>query len=144
MSDNDTTDIVSRGGPLPGMAHDYFGPDAVPGPYTDNTPPDTSAVTTPGVEHRDRLGAFQPHDPDDIAVPVEIDSRISPSQQQQQQPPLPPLPSESPGDISPAAPPPPVVPQPHYPDDGRFELYGSSPTEYVSPSSPEPPDDRAR
>ncbi|KAK1781397.1 hypothetical protein QBC45DRAFT_405368 [Copromyces sp. CBS 386.78] len=64
-----TSDVQSR----PGGTQDYFGPEAAVGPYSDSRLPSTG--TTPGVD-RDRGVPLQPHGPGDIAVPVEIDSRM--------------------------------------------------------------------
>ncbi len=113
-----TSDVVSRAGPLRGLAQDYFGPDAVAGPYTDTG---TSGVTTPG-----QGVPVEPQGPADIVAPVEIDSlpkdgrRASVMHSQQ-------------------------VPDTI---DGRFELYGSenpspndgvtSPSEQPTPASPQP------
>ncbi|KAH6845003.1 hypothetical protein B0I37DRAFT_446953 [Chaetomium sp. MPI-CAGE-AT-0009] len=70
MSDA-TSDWMSRSG-RGGLAQDYFGPDPAVGPYSETH--NTSPVTTPGL---DRGGVpLQPHEPGDIAVPVEIDSRM--------------------------------------------------------------------
>lgn len=55
---------------LPGLTQDYFGPNAVPGPYT--VP--VSAVT-PGGNGGNGGVPMQPHGPHDIVAPVEIDSR---------------------------------------------------------------------
>ncbi|KAM0281579.1 hypothetical protein ACHAQH_003448 [Verticillium albo-atrum] len=52
-----------------GLTQDYFGPPAVEGPYTENA---TSAATSPG-----RGVPVQANSPNDIAAPVEIDSRIT-------------------------------------------------------------------
>jgi hypothetical protein len=55
-----------------GLVQDYFGPAPAVGPYSETH--NTSPMTTPGV---DRGGVpLQPHGPGDIAVPVEIDSRM--------------------------------------------------------------------
>ncbi|KAK3370280.1 hypothetical protein B0H63DRAFT_313061 [Podospora didyma] len=126
MSD-DTTDIVSRGGPLPGMVHDYFGPSAVPGPYTETQ--NTSAMTTPGIDGQRGGVPLQPDNPDDIVVPIEIDSRERASPEEQQ--------PRSPGS---AATTPPALYGSHTPSaaPGRFELYGSSPSGHVSPNTPSP------
>lgn len=71
-----TSDVQSR----PGGTQDYFGPEAVVGPYSESRLP--SAGTTPGVD-RDRGVPLQPHGPGDIAVPVEIDSRMMTEQDHQ-------------------------------------------------------------
>lgn len=63
------SDIVSHGGRLRGLTQDYFGPDAVAGPYTETSYYDTTPATA------DRAVPTAPHGPDDIAAPVEIDSR---------------------------------------------------------------------
>ncbi|KAF7552202.1 hypothetical protein G7046_g7484 [Stylonectria norvegica] len=64
------TDItsVSRNQPRRGLTQDYFGPDAVPGPFTE---PTGSNPTSPG---SGRAVPGQPHGPGDITAPVEIDS----------------------------------------------------------------------
>ncbi|PKS07635.1 hypothetical protein jhhlp_006241 [Lomentospora prolificans] len=53
-----------------GLTRDYFGPNAVDGPLTER---DGDEALTPG--QRDRGVPAQPHAPEDIAAPVEIDSR---------------------------------------------------------------------
>lgn len=54
-----------------GLAYDYFGPDAVAGPYTDQ---DGTAQRTPNLlEHGVPV---RPRQPSDIAAPVELDSRL--------------------------------------------------------------------
>ncbi|KAI8672729.1 hypothetical protein LRP88_02753 [Fusarium phalaenopsidis] len=91
-----------------GLTRDYFGPDAVAGPYTDPAISPTTA-TSPGM---DRAVPIQAHGPGDIAAPVEIDSTF-----------LSPMTSPSAG---------------HTPGsetiDGRFELYGND--EPISPGRP--------
>ena len=88
FSDATASDVpMSRSG----MAHDYFGPDAALGPYSDLSPyPDeggngviaapggpNATTTTSGPPERRTGGVpLQPHGPGDIAVPVEIDSRV--------------------------------------------------------------------
>lgn len=66
------------GGGLRGLAADYFGPAAVPGPFTDapheGGSPSSAAATPPGGNNRDRAVPRAPHSPDDITAPVEIDS----------------------------------------------------------------------
>ncbi|KAL9946023.1 hypothetical protein D7B24_007566 [Verticillium nonalfalfae] len=52
-----------------GLTQDYFGPAAVEGPYTENA---ASTTTSPG-----RGVPVQANSPNDIAAPVEIDSRIT-------------------------------------------------------------------
>lgn len=71
-----TSDVQSR----PGGTQDYFGPEAAVGPYSDSRLPSTG--TTPGVD-RDSGVPLQPHGPGDIAVPVEIDSRMMAEQDHQ-------------------------------------------------------------
>ncbi|KAI9167719.1 hypothetical protein HJFPF1_03853 [Paramyrothecium foliicola] len=57
--------------PANGLTQDYFGPDAVVGPFTETVI--STAATSPNPE---RTGVpSQPQSPGDIAVPVEIDSR---------------------------------------------------------------------
>ncbi|RSL40778.1 hypothetical protein CEP53_013159 [Fusarium sp. AF-6] len=53
-----------------GLTRDYFGPDAVAGPYTDSAISPTTAAS-PGMG---RAVPIQAHGPGDIAAPVEIDS----------------------------------------------------------------------
>ncbi|CAJ2502690.1 Uu.00g100840.m01.CDS01 [Anthostomella pinea] len=60
-----------------GLVYDYFGPEPVMGPYTDT---DADPMTTPGMPSGgtgrfDASGA--PLGPDDIRLPVEIDSRVA-------------------------------------------------------------------
>ncbi|KAL1888690.1 hypothetical protein Sste5346_009396 [Sporothrix stenoceras] len=55
---------------LPGLTQDYFGPNAVPGPYTVPV-----WATTPGGNAGVGGVPMQPHGPHDIVAPVEIDSR---------------------------------------------------------------------
>lgn len=76
----DSPGTVSHGGRLRGLTADYFGPAAVAGPFTeapedggDGSP--TPGTTPPGGTNRDRAVPRDPHSPDDIAAPVEIDSR---------------------------------------------------------------------
>jgi hypothetical protein len=73
-----TTDIPSPNGGLRGLTADYFGPIAVPGPFTESGAeaglPDSLVTTPPGGNNRDRAVPREPHSPDDIAAPVEIDS----------------------------------------------------------------------
>ncbi|EAA31458.2 hypothetical protein GE21DRAFT_7862 [Neurospora crassa] len=71
-----TSDVQSRSG----GTQDYFGPEAAVGPYSDSRLPSTG--TTPGID-RDRGVPLQPHGPGDIAVPVEIDSRMMTEQENQ-------------------------------------------------------------
>ncbi|KAG7288553.1 hypothetical protein NEMBOFW57_004906 [Staphylotrichum longicolle] len=107
------------GGGLGGLAQDYFGPAPAVGPYSDTHT--TSAVTTPGLE---RGGVpLQPHEPGDIAVPVEIDSRLREARRVPEGLAITPGGSGSPGDD----------------EDGhqRFELYGSE-VGQISPTLPSP------
>lgn len=60
----------ARGGPLPGLTNDYFGPAAASGPYT--TPPEHHYGGGGGPVRGDDHGT--PHGPDDIAAAVEIGS----------------------------------------------------------------------
>ncbi|KAK1964740.1 hypothetical protein LY78DRAFT_713888 [Colletotrichum sublineola] len=55
------------------MSEDYFGPDAVAGPYTETetVPSDRVAVTSPG---RGRGVPLQAYSPSDVVAPVEMDS----------------------------------------------------------------------
>lgn len=107
--------VVSRSGRLRGLAADYFGPAAVPGPFTEAHPhqegdglsPGSMTSTSPlppGGNNRDRAVPRDPHSPDDITAPVEIDSR---SRQR---------------DVSDT-----IV--------GRFELYGGDPSEQLASPS---------
>ncbi|KAK3904152.1 hypothetical protein C8A05DRAFT_13946 [Staphylotrichum tortipilum] len=122
MSDA-TSDVVSRNGRL---AQDYFSSGPAVGPYSDTY--SASGMTTPGVE---RGGVpLMPHDPADIAVPVEIDSRLREEER-------PAAPSASPPEGS-------LGDQEKEEVEERFELYGSevgSPS-VVSPYLGSPPDDR--
>lgn len=102
-----------------GAAQDYFGPAPAVGPYSETH--STSAVTTPGL---DRGGVpLQPHEPGDIAVPVEIDSRLSET----------PKPAEA--VIRPGR----SASYDSYYGDGheRYELYGSD-VGQISPTLPSP------
>ncbi|AEO62309.1 uncharacterized protein THITE_2060551 [Thermothielavioides terrestris NRRL 8126] len=125
----ENSDMASRSGRLAGLAQDYFGPTPAVGPYSDTH--GTSAVTTPGM---DRGGVpLQPHEPGDIAAPVEIDSRLREAQR---------APAAAGGYY------------PHAGEDGleRYELHGSdlgqiSPSSLPSPFAggmPSPPDERPR
>ncbi|OIW23687.1 hypothetical protein CONLIGDRAFT_649704 [Coniochaeta ligniaria NRRL 30616] len=73
--------VTRGGGRLRGLTADYFGPAAVPGPFTEpphqqgDGSPSTMATTPPGGNNRDRAVPMDPHSPDDITAPVEIDSR---------------------------------------------------------------------
>ncbi|KAI0601405.1 hypothetical protein F4775DRAFT_449121 [Biscogniauxia sp. FL1348] len=77
LSDGSSAVYRDGGG---GGGHDYFGPDAVAGPYTEdaNVAPEAGAgagaMTSPGA--RSAGVPVLPMDPDDIVPPVEIDSRI--------------------------------------------------------------------
>lgn len=109
-----TSDVQSR----QGGTQDYFGPEAAVGPYSDAQLP--SAGTRPGVD-RDRGVPLQPHGPGDIAVPVEIDSRMMTEQDQRGV-----APTASPATTHYNS----VTGQPagHQEEvGGRFELYGSGP-----------------
>ena len=116
-----TSDVTSsRPERLPGLTADYFGPDAVPGPYTvvSNT------ASSPGHLSQDRAVPTDPHHPDDIAVPVEIDSNTKNA-----------VGAGDEGTLSSNLHTPSVVQQAPTPEtvDGRFELYGS---DFPSPSPP--------
>ena len=67
------TDItsVSRNRPRRGLTQDYFGPDAVPGPFTETV--GSESATTPGAR---RAVPTSPQGPADITAPVEIDSTV--------------------------------------------------------------------
>lgn len=96
-----------------GLTRDYFGPDAVAGPFTDPTISPTTA-TSPGMG---RAVPLQAHGPGDITAPVEIDSTVREDGY------LSPMTSPSAG---------------HTPGsetiNGRFELYGND--EPISPGRP--------
>ncbi|CAM1500751.1 Fc.00g099130.m01.CDS01 [Cosmosporella sp. VM-42] len=66
------TDItsVSRNRPRRGMTRDYFGPDALPGPFTETAGSD---ATSPG---QGRAVPSLPQGPGDVVAPVEIDSNV--------------------------------------------------------------------
>ncbi|KAK3309125.1 uncharacterized protein B0T15DRAFT_500837 [Chaetomium strumarium] len=104
---------------LDGLAQDYFGPAPAVGPYSETH--STSGLTTPGV---DRGGVpVQPHEPGDIAVPVEIDSRLREARR-------------APAGLTTASP----VSRSHEENDAeieRYELYGSD-IGQISPSLPSP------
>lgn len=137
MTDEAFSDMMSRSGS--GVVQDYFGPEPAVGPYSDTSPHSASAVTTPGPEQRERGGVpLQPHEPGDIAVPVEIDSRLS---------------TRGPGaERAPAAAAARVSHHGSDHADERYELYGSDPGQvspYLSSSPytgemPSPPDERPR
>ncbi|KAF4983317.1 hypothetical protein FZEAL_1255 [Fusarium zealandicum] len=86
-----------------GMNHDYFGPDAVAGPFTE---PAGSEATSPG---RGRAVPLRAEGPGDITAPVEIDSTVKDDNDL----------------LSPMS----VSSNGHTPAsetiDGRFELYGN-------------------
>ncbi|GAB1313882.1 hypothetical protein MFIFM68171_04092 [Madurella fahalii] len=135
---DEASDMMSRSGRLPGVTQDYFGGDPVIGPYSETY--STSAVTTPGPE-RERVGVpLQPHDPGDIAVPVEIDSRLRGRQEMRRAPTT----STAAGAVS--------VSHASDADTERYELYGSAPDQvspYLSSSPyeggmPSPPDEHPR
>ncbi|KAF6835479.1 transcription factor C2H2 [Colletotrichum plurivorum] len=109
-----------------GATQDYFGPDAVAGPYTDTDtvasyPTGGGGAGGPGSSPgRHRGVPLQVHSPSDVVAPVEIDSRVK---------------SGAAGfvhNVTPVAEPAAQAPT----TQGRFELYGS---EMLSPSSPRPP-----
>ncbi|KAH0426351.1 hypothetical protein CcaCcLH18_10416 [Colletotrichum camelliae] len=110
-----------------GATQDYFGPDAVAGPYTETETVASAegAATVASSPGRHRGVPLQAHSPSDVVAPVEIDSRVkrgvaatSVSQQAL-------APSSSP-------PQPPTT-------EGRFELYGSEMPSPTSPGMPSPP-----
>jgi hypothetical protein len=107
MSETGTFD--SRPTPRHGLTQDYSGPDAVAGPYTEN---ENSRLSTYGLA---RARPNDPHGPEDIAAPVEMDTgtRARGSLEDPTQ----------------------TTMQRNTPDgvEGRFELYGS---ELPSPSPP--------
>ncbi|KAH6690552.1 hypothetical protein F5X68DRAFT_70892 [Plectosphaerella plurivora] len=71
---SEVTSDITRNSRLRGLAQDYFGPRAVPGPYTD-TETALSPSSSPGISGRGV--PVQAHSPNDITAPVEIDSRVS-------------------------------------------------------------------
>ncbi|KAK4121136.1 hypothetical protein N657DRAFT_601967 [Parathielavia appendiculata] len=111
MSD-ENSDVMSGSGRLAGLVQDYSGPAPGIGPYSETH--STSAVTTPGL---DRGGVpLQPNEPGDIAVPVEIDSRLRDTRR---------LPPDG-------------LATPHDEDaQERYELYGSD-VGQISPTLPSP------
>ena len=121
---DDASEMVSYRGPLPGVTHDYFGPDAAVGPYTEFH--NDSGISTP------RAGVpLQPHEPGDIAVPVELDSRTPELMPQGESGARTPIPSPQVGESAAV----------------RYELYGSEfldPNALVSspltPTVPSPPE----
>lgn len=113
-----------------GLTQDYFGPDAVPGPFTETA---TSAATSPSPG---RAVPHRPHMPGDIAAPVEIDSRLK---------------GDEDGPSSPGFNFSTYETSAEQTVDGRFELPGSDPISQRSPSllptplsprseGPKPPD----
>jgi hypothetical protein len=134
MSEEGTSDVLSRSGRGSGLVQDYFGPGPAIGPYSE-TQDGTSAVTTPGLE---RGGVpLQPDGPGDIAVPVEIDSRLR-------------EPTDVPSDL--AVTPPTgsaAVARPYSEDYGQEERFELDATEVgqispglPSPYTPSPPEPR--
>lgn len=71
------SDTVSHGGRLRGLTADYFGPNAVAGPFTETTTVDApqGIAESPGGRNANRAVPMSPQSPDDITAPVEIDSR---------------------------------------------------------------------
>lgn len=133
-----TSDVMSRSGRLAGGTQDYFGPEPAMGPYSETHT--ASPMTTPGLE-RERVGVpIQPHDPGDIAVPVEIDSRLTGRPDIKRAPTT----STSAAVAS--------VSRVSDGDTERYELYGSDPGQvspYLSSSPyagglPSPPDEHPR
>ncbi|KAM7195434.1 hypothetical protein V8F20_007493 [Naviculisporaceae sp. PSN 640] len=115
MTDLNSDSVSRPGGGLPGVAQDYFGPEAQIGPYSDAHHDQLSPGTTPGAGERGGVPIL-PHGPGDIAAPVEIDSRA---------------PQASPQPASTG----------HVAVEGTFELYGSDPDpppENLSPYVPSP------
>ncbi|KAK4241632.1 hypothetical protein C8A03DRAFT_12129 [Achaetomium macrosporum] len=121
-SDMMSSSPSAGGGRLGGLAQDYFGPAPAMGPYSEMH--STSGPTTPGL---DRGGVpVQPHEPGDIAVPVEIDSLDSRLREARKAPAG--LTITSPGSGS------------NDENDNeveRYELYGSD-VGQISPSLPSP------
>ncbi|TDZ26878.1 hypothetical protein Cob_v000526 [Colletotrichum orbiculare MAFF 240422] len=68
--------MTSRPTALRGATRDYFGPDAVAGPYTetDTVASDHRAAASSPGHHRGV--PLQAHSPSDVVAPVEIDSRV--------------------------------------------------------------------
>ncbi|KAK3325236.1 hypothetical protein B0H66DRAFT_115361 [Apodospora peruviana] len=149
----DMSDLNSeRGGPLPGVVQDYFGPEPQLGPYSDEGPsheqqqygqhggPQQSVVTPPAGGDPEVVGGVPllPHGPGDITAPVEIDgSRIHARPQGEAQPQHPVAGmSGSAAGFRP--------PQSHVSVDGRFELYGSDPSEDLVTSYVPSPDTTAQ
>ncbi|KAI1408476.1 hypothetical protein F5Y13DRAFT_109908 [Hypoxylon sp. FL1857] len=57
-----------------GLAYDYYGPDAIPGPYTDSSTVGDHR-STPGYSDRAVIGTYgYPNNPNDIVRPVELDA----------------------------------------------------------------------
>lgn len=119
---DDASEMVSHGVPVTGVAQDYFGPDAVHGPYTDFH--NDSGFSTP------RLAGVpvQPHGPGDITAPVEIDSHTPGSRQDGEGTP-------SVGNRTPRSPGsrrPSTQPPINESTEPRYELYGS---DYLDPNA---------
>ena len=103
------TAVSPRPRPGRGLTQDYFGPNPVPGPYTETAAHSTATGASPGPQ---RAVPSQPNSPGDIAAPVEMDSSTARgSVYEHYSPPLPASRFTSP--TQPEA------------MDGRFELYGS-------------------
>ena len=119
------SDVVSHGGRLRGLTQDYFGPDAVAGPFTEAGHGTSSPHAASS--GRNRAVPTEPQSPDDITAAVEIDSRSR----------EPTVDGSGNGGLSVPA----VRPQ-QVSDtiERRFELYGSElspPSDPVSPFTPQ-------
>ncbi|KAL2758725.1 hypothetical protein ACRALDRAFT_1080436 [Sodiomyces alcalophilus JCM 7366] len=121
---SDVATDISRPTRRRGLTQDYFGPDAVAGPFTETAA--MSPATSPGV--LDRGVPLTAQSPNDITAPVEIDSQVSP------------LPYND--DVaSPAVAPVWASPRPSPAvAESRYELYGTevSPDRYSQQQSPGP------
>lgn len=140
----DNSDVLSQPA-AHGLTQDYFGPDPTIGPFSE-TPHNTSTGTTPSA-NRDRGGVpVHPDSPGDIAVPVEIDSRVREVRPHPQSP-------EPPVDDRAVSPIGYYYDPPQHSMGQTFELYGSDvsgpmmpnipsiPTPYgVTPTPPTPQD----
>ncbi|KAJ0343321.1 hypothetical protein COL922a_000050 [Colletotrichum nupharicola] len=108
-----------------GATQDYFGPDAVAGPYTETETVASAegAATVASSPGRHRGVPLQAHSPSDVVAPVEIDSRVKRGAPAA-------VTSVSQQALAPSSPP---------TTEGRFELYGSEMPSPTSPGMPPPP-----
>ncbi|KAF3807632.1 hypothetical protein GCG54_00012030 [Colletotrichum gloeosporioides] len=108
-----------------GATQDYFGPDAVAGPYTETETVASAegAATVASSPGRHRGVPLQAHSPSDVVAPVEIDSRVKRGAPAA-------VTSVSQQALAPSSPP---------TTEGRFELYGSEMPSPTSPGMPSPP-----